>query len=81
MFPFQSKVENVFADGAVGLVVYNNTPCIFQGALAGESKFPVISIPGVDGEAIKQLLAKPEVQVSSTLTLEKRPSQNVISEK
>jgi hypothetical protein len=35
-------------------VIYNNAPGIFQGALAGESAFMVISISGVDGEAIEE---------------------------
>jgi aminopeptidase YwaD len=61
VIPFQSKAENVFAAGATGLVVYDNAPGIFQGSLAGESEFPVISISGVDGEAIKELLADSEV--------------------
>jgi len=53
VIPFQSKAENVFEAGAVGLVVYNSAPGIFQGALAGDSEFMVISISGADGEAIK----------------------------
>lgn len=85
VIPFQSKAENVFAAGAVGLVVYNNVPGIFQGALAGESEFPVISISDVDGEAITELLAdsdsEAQAKASITLTLEERPSQNVIAEK
>ncbi|MBC8279191.1 MAG: M28 family peptidase [Chloroflexi bacterium] len=78
---FQAKAENVFAAGAVGLVVYNNASGVFQGALAEESKFPVISISGDDGKAIIELLAASETQASITLTLEERPSQNVIAEK
>ena len=71
---FQSKVENVFDAGAVGLVIYNNLPGIFQGALASESKFSVISIPGEDGDAIVDVLDDPDAEASITLTLEDRPS-------
>jgi len=38
---FRVKAENVFAAGAVGLVVYNSSSGIFQGSLATESEFPV----------------------------------------
>ena len=30
VIPFQDKAENVFAAGAVGLVVYNNVPGLFR---------------------------------------------------
>ncbi len=62
-------------------MIYNNLPGIFQGALASESKFSVISIPGEDGDAIVDLLDDPDAEASITLTLEDRPSQNVIAEK
>ncbi len=78
---FQSKAENVFAAGAVGLVVYNNVPGIFQGVLATQPEFPVIALSQDDGEAIEALLAGPEIEAAIGLTLEDRPSQNVIAEK
>ena len=55
-------------------MIYNNLPGIFQGALASESKFSVISIPGEDGDAIVDLLDDPDAEASITLTLEDRPS-------
>lgn len=78
---FQSKAENVFAAGAVGLVVYNNDVGLFQGVLANQADFPVISISGGDGEAIEALLAESEIDASMALTLKDLPSQNVIAEK
>ncbi|MCH9016937.1 MAG: M28 family peptidase [Chloroflexi bacterium] len=78
---FQSKAENVFAAGAVGLVIYNNTFGIFQGVLATQPDFPVISLSRTDGEAIEELLEDSEIQASIKLTLEDRPSRNVIAEK
>jgi len=41
---FQAKAENVFAAGAVGLVIYNKVFRLFQGVLTTQSDFPVISI-------------------------------------
>ena len=78
---FQSKAENVFAAGAVGLVVYNNVSGIFQGVLATQPEFPVIALSQDDGAAIEALLAGSEIEASIALTLEDLPSRNVIAEK
>ena len=78
---FQAKAENVFAAGAVGLVIYNNVFGPFRGVLATQPDFPVISISRNDGEAIKDLLADSEIEALITLTTKDLPSQNVIAEK
>jgi len=78
---FRVKAENVFAAGAVGLVVYNSSSGIFQGSLATESEFPVISISGEDGEALEGLLAEAETEAAIALTIRERTSRNVIAEK
>jgi len=78
---FEAKAENVFAAGAVGLVVYNNVLGLFRGVLATQFDFPVISISRSDGETIKDLLARSVTEVSIALTLEDLPSQNVVAEK
>ena len=78
---FQVKAENVFAAGAVAMVVYNSSSGIFQGALATVSEFPVISISGEDGEAIEGLLAGAEIKAEMALTMRERTSRNVIAEK
>ncbi len=78
---FQSKAENVFAAGAVGLVVYNNVAGSFQGVLAAQVEFPVIAISREDGEVIEALLEESEINASVALRLKDRPSQNVIAEK
>jgi len=78
---FQAKAENVFAAGAVGLVIYNNVFGPFRGVLATQPDFPVISISRNDGEAIEDLLADSEIGALITLTTKDLPSQNVIAEK
>jgi len=78
---FQAKAENVFAAGAVGLVVYNNVFGGFRGVLTTESEFPVISISRTDGETIEDLLAESDTEASFDLVLVERSSQNVIAEK
>ncbi|MCH7738439.1 MAG: M20/M25/M40 family metallo-hydrolase, partial [Chloroflexi bacterium] len=78
---FQAKAENVFAAGAVGLVIYNNVFGLFRGVLATQPDFPVISLSRRDGEAIEELLAESAIEASIKLTFEELPSQNVIAEK
>lgn len=78
---FQTKAENVFAAGAVGLVVYNNVSGIFRGTLATRPEYPVISLSKEDGEVMEALLSESEIQASIALTLKNLPSRNVIAEK
>ena len=78
---FQAKAENVFATGAVGLVIYNNVLGLFRGVLATQPDFPVISMSRSDGEAIEDLLSESEVEASIALTLEDLASRNVVAEK
>ena len=78
---FQSKAENVFAAGAVGLVVYNNVSGLFRGVLTTQPEFPVIALSKEDGESIEALLAESEINASIALTLKDLPSRNVIAEK
>jgi len=58
----QNKAENVFAAGAVGLVIYNSSFRNFRGVLATQPEFPVLFISGEAGEEIEQLLAESDVR-------------------
>jgi len=78
---FQNKAENVFAAGAVGLVIYNSSSRNFRGVLATQPEFPVLSISGDAGEEIEHLLSESDVQGAIKLTLEDLLSGNVIAEK
>jgi len=49
--------------------------------LATQAEFPVIAISKEDGESIEALLVESDVNASIALTLEDRPSRNVIAEK
>ena len=59
---FQSKAENVFEAGAVGLVIYNNVSGPFRGVLVDQPEFPVISLSLADGEAVQDLLVDSEIE-------------------
>ena len=78
---FQAKAENVFAAGAVGLVVYNNVFGGFRGVLPSQPEYPVISITRRDGELIEDLLVESDTEASINLSLESLLSQNVVADK
>lgn len=49
---FLEKAQNAAAAGAVGLIIVNNEPDNFYGALAGETKIPVLSLGGEQGNPL-----------------------------
>ena len=63
---FQSKAENVFEAGAVGLVIYNNVSGPFRGVLADQPEIPVISLSSVDGAAVQGLMVASEIRLQSS---------------
>ena len=65
--PFETKAQNVFDSGSVGLVIYNSLPGIFKGVLVTQPDFPVISISEDDGAVVESMCAESEVRVSICL--------------
>ncbi|MBI4298784.1 MAG: M20/M25/M40 family metallo-hydrolase [Chloroflexi bacterium] len=78
---FEEKVKRASAAGALGAVIYNNETGGFLGAFANTSPIPAVSISREDGEKIKELIAKGDVEATIVVKTEKGPSQNVIAEK
>jgi len=66
LITFQSKAQNVFEAGAVGLVIYYNVSGPFRGVLADQPEIPVISLSSVDGEAVQGLLVDSEIRLQSS---------------
>ena len=76
---FDEKVTAVFEAGAVGVVVYNNEPGPFVGAL-GEETIPAVAISQEDGDTLKGLVG--DGPVTATIRLEyTEESRNVIADK
>ncbi|MYB50351.1 MAG: M20/M25/M40 family metallo-hydrolase [Dehalococcoidia bacterium] len=76
---FDEKVTTVFEAGAVGVIVYNNEPGPFVGAL-GEETIPAVAISQEDGGTLKGLLG--DGPVTATIRLEyTEESRNVIADK
>ncbi|WP_163527432.1 S8 family serine peptidase [Halobacillus ihumii] len=48
--PFTEMAQMAYEQGAVGLIIYNNQPGMFQGALTGEVPIPVAAVSGKDGK-------------------------------
>ena len=78
---FSEKVQRLAEAGAVGAVIYNNSPGNFQGVLAsGGSSIPAVAISREDGERLLELIGVEVVQATVTVTVDIRPSQNVVVE-
>ena len=79
---FSEKVRRLTEAGAVGAVIYNNSRGSFQGFLSvGGGEIPAVAISREDGERLRELIATDEVQATVTVTVDSRPSQNVLAEK
>ena len=81
VIPFETKAQNVFDAGAVGLVIYNSLPGNFKGVLVTQPDFPVISISKYDGAVVESMCVESEVRVSINLSIGDNQSRNVIAEK
>ncbi len=62
--PFLEKVANAAAAGAVGIIVFNNAPGLFQGTLGDTGAIPAIGIAQEDGETLKALVQQGGLQAS-----------------
>lgn len=78
---FEEKVGRVADAGAVAAVIYNNADGPFRGAMLTPGRIPAVSISSESGQAILDLMAGGEIEVTVSVALELRDSQNVIAEK
>ena len=78
---FEEKVGRVADAGAVAAVIYNNVDGLFRGAMLTPGRIPAVSISSESGQAILDLMAGGEIEVTVSVALELRNSQNVIAEK
>ncbi|MCS7207692.1 MAG: M28 family peptidase [Dehalococcoidia bacterium] len=78
---FQEKAQAVAEAGAVALVVANNQPGLFQGALQHSAPLPVVSISQEEGQRLKGLLAQGTVRLRVRVWSQDYPSQNIIAER
>ena len=81
LITFEEKVNRARSAGAIGVVIYNNQPGNFKGALLNPGQIPAISISQEDGERIEQLVSQGTIGVTISIQTEKYLSQNVIAEK
>lgn len=56
VIPFTEKAKTAELAGAIGVIIYNNTPGQFMGALEMQLDIPVVSISKEDGEWLKDKL-------------------------
>ncbi len=80
---FRQKADNAAAAGALAAIIYNNQPGALGGTLGRPSPFPVVSLPGSEGQRLLELVragtvtAHLEVQTVN----EQRTSWNIIGTK
>ncbi len=79
--PFEEKVKRVADVGVAGVIVYNNRPGLFAGALATQAAIPVVAITRESGAAAVALLSDGEVTATVSAGLDALESRNVVAEK
>ena len=67
VIPFGEKAKTAMLAGAVGVIIYNNTPGDFIGALEQQLDIPVVSISKEDGEWLKQQMEQKEKNYMRTI--------------
>ena len=79
---FSDKLANAAAAGALGLIVYNDSPGQVQGSLVGPGSLPAVTIAGDSGQQLLgQLAAGPVgVHLRVDASIEQRSGTNVIAE-
>ena len=81
---FSDKVANTAAAGAVGAVVYNDSPGAVQGTLADRQPIPAATVSGADGQRLLDRLAAAGGELVARLTvdgaIEQRSATNVVAE-
>ncbi|GBD11745.1 Aminopeptidase YwaD [bacterium HR23] len=78
---FQEKARVAAEAGARALLVANNQPGLFQGAMQSTAPLPVVGISQEDGQRLKELLAQGTVRLRLRVWRQDYPSQNIIAEK
>jgi aminopeptidase YwaD len=87
---FSDKVTNAANAGAVGVVVYNDSPGRVQGSLVRQEMIPAVTISGDDGQKLLDLLTAGSgsgsgsgpvtVRLAVDGSVEQRTSTNVVAE-
>lgn len=80
---FREKVANAAEAGAVGAIIFNNTPDNFFGTLVSPAEIPAVSISQQEGEYLLALLDNDLVTVNLNVDaiMVERESQNVVATK
>lgn len=78
---FQEKAQAAALAGARALLVANNQPGLFQGALQEKALIPVLGIGREEGQRLKDMLAQGPVRLRVRVWSQDYPSQNIIAER
>ncbi|MBI2953618.1 MAG: M20/M25/M40 family metallo-hydrolase [Chloroflexi bacterium] len=77
---FDEKAANAMAAGAIGLIVSNNEPGLFEGSLRTPVSIPVVAITPEDGQRLRALLNEKEtvVRLAVKAHVQEGTTQNVV---
>ncbi len=78
---FEEKVNRVASAGAVGAIVFNNTPGMFFGTFANQSSIPAVAVSQSDGRQLLALIQQGEIEATVWVGDVDSPSRNVIADK
>lgn len=80
---FTEKVNNAVKAGAVAILIYNNAPGNYEGALDAKSAIPALALSGREGKALLDAFAKgtPYLRIESDTGYEKHPARNILARK
>jgi aminopeptidase YwaD len=79
---FSEKVANAASAGALGAIVYNDSPGRVQGSLVGQEAIPAVTISAESGQQLLALLGNGPVSVRLVVdaSVEQRSGTNVVAE-
>jgi aminopeptidase YwaD len=80
LITFEEKVSRATGAGAIGVIIYNNAPGTFQGALLRPGSIPAAAISQEDGQRIEALLASGDLRARISVRTETYLTQNVVAD-
>ena len=78
---FQQKVSTVEDAGAIAAVIFNNEPGLFGGRLLNQADIPAVAVSQETGRAVKELMARGDVEATVSVVMSSLDSRNVVAEK
>ena len=66
--------------GAIAAVIFNNEPGLFGGRLLNQADIPAVAVSQETGRAVKELMARSDVEATVSVVMSSLDSRNVVAE-